>query len=290
MQFIDRLAEGVSKKQSPLMVGLDPRANQLPAEVVEASNSTADAYFAFCQGVIEACHEFVAVVKPQLAFFECLGPDGLIALYKVIQMAREHDLLVVLDGKRNDIGSTATAYAEAYLGTDSPWKGDALTVSPYLGDDSLTPFVDRCRTSDSGIFVLVKTSNPGGGRWQDRTCDGQTIFESVGAYVEELAATTKGSSGFGDVGAVVGATYPEQLASLRKAMPHTWFLVPGFGAQGGTAKDVAPAFDSDGLGAIINSSRGIIFAYNKAEYRELDWKTAVQQATKDTVGILREAQ
>ncbi len=169
----------------------------------------------------------VPAVKPQAAFFEQLGPPGMTALYDVIQYARAAGLIVILDGKRNDIGSTAEAYAEGYLGS-----ADALTVSPYLGEDSLRPFVEVGQRRGAGIFVLVKTSNPGGGQFQDLMADGRPLYRHVGEFVERLAVETAGRNGYGAVGAVVGATYPQQLAELREAMPHTWFLVPGYGAQG----------------------------------------------------------
>jgi orotidine-5'-phosphate decarboxylase len=214
-------------------------------------------------------------------------------LKDTIDYAAARGLLVILDGKRNDIGSTAAGYAEAYLGpgTASAWGCDALTVSPYLGDDSLTPFVEVAQLRGAGIFVLVKTSNPGGNRFQDLIAGGQPLYRHVGGYVETLAAQTAGSGGYGAVGAVVGATYPEQLAELRQSMPHTWLLIPGFGAQGGTAKDCAAAFDADGLGAIVNNSRGIIFAHARPEYRERfgarRWQEAVEAATREMIEQLR---
>jgi orotidine-5'-phosphate decarboxylase len=202
--------------------------------------------------------------------------------------------LVILDAKRNDIGSTATAYAQAYLGRSpaSVWGADSMTVSPYLGDDSLQPFVDVAAQRGAGLFVLVKTSNPGGRLFQDLKADGQPLYRHVGQLVERYAVETCGASGYGAVGAVVGATYPEQLAELRRSMPHTWFLVPGFGAQGGGAVDVAGGFDSQGLGAVINSSRGIIFAHARAEYKDrygdARWQEAVEAATLDMIAQLRE--
>ena len=209
----------------------------------------------------------VPAVKPQAAFFEELGPPGMQALADVIRYARERGLLVIVDGKRNDIGSTATAYARAYLGADqSAWGGDALTVSPYLGADSIEPFVETGRERRAGIFVLVKTSNPGGGQFQDLVCDGRPLYRHVAEFVERLAAASAGPSGYGDVGAVVGATWPEQLVELRQAMPHAWLLIPGFGSQGGTARDVQAGFDARGRGAIVNNSRGIIFAHARPEY------------------------
>ncbi len=179
------------------------------------------------------------------------------SLSEVIAYARAQNLLVILDGKRNDIGSTAEAYADGYLGAESAWAADALTVSPYLGDDSLTPFVDVAVRRSAGIFVLVKTSNRGGRQFQDLTCDGQPVYARVADYVESLAAAQSGECGYGAVGAVVGATYPAQLVELRAAMPHTWFLVPGYGSQGGTARDVAAALDPAGFPAQWDPKLGI---------------------------------
>jgi orotidine-5'-phosphate decarboxylase len=280
------------------MVGLDPRLENLPGNLRKNIDprdwsAVAGAYRQFCVEVIAAVAPLVAVVKPQLAFFEQLGPAGMQALGEVIAAARSAGLIVIMDGKRNDIGTTATAYAQAYLGAPprSAWGADALTVSPYLGDDSLAPFVDVARQNEAGVFVLVKTSNPGGGKFQDLVTDGQRLYERVADYVEQLARETVGECGLGIVNAVVGATYPEQLAELRRRMPHAWLLVPGFGAQGGAASDVAAAFDRRGLGAIINNSRGILFAYERAPYRdrfgEVRWQEAVAAATRDMIDLLR---
>jgi orotidine-5'-phosphate decarboxylase len=217
----------------------------------------------------------------------------MVALKSVIDHARQNNLLVILDGKRNDIGTTATAYAEGYLGLPevSAWGADALTVSPYLGDDSLTPFVEVAKRTGGGIFVLVKTSNPGGKTFQDLTAAGRPLYRHVADHVEALAAGTLASCSYGAVGAVVGATYPQQLAELRLAMPHAWLLVPGYGSQGGTAKDVAAAFDAQGLGAIVNNSRGIIFAHARKEYAgrfgAKRWQEAVEAATREMIDQLR---
>jgi orotidine-5'-phosphate decarboxylase len=214
-------------------------------------------------------------------------------LAAVIAYAQQKGLLVILDGKRNDIGSTATAYAQGMLGAggQSPWGADALTVSPYLGDDSLQPFIDVACQRAAGVFVLVKTSNPGGKMLQDLMADGRPIYRHVADYVERQAAATVGACGYGAVGAVVGATYPAQLAELRAAMPHTLFLVPGFGSQGGTARDVAAAFDVTGGGAVVNNSRGIIFAHALKPYSErygaAGWQEAVEAATRDMIAQLR---
>ena len=292
--YTDQLAAAVAKKKSPLVVGIDPRWDQLPAALRsdETPAGRAEAYRRFSIGVIEAVAEVVPAVKPQMAFFEELGPAGMAALGDVVRRAQGLGLQVVLDGKRNDIGSTAEAYARGLLGRDSAWGGDALTVSPYLGDDSLAPFADVARERGAGVYVLVKTSNPGGAVWQDRLIDDAPLYRHVGEHVEQLAEQTVGASGYGLVGAVVGATYPDQLAELREAMPHTWFLVPGFGAQGGSAADVAPAFDARGMGAIVNSSRGVIFAYNRPEYErfgQANWQEAIQQAARDATAQLADA-
>jgi orotidine-5'-phosphate decarboxylase len=292
--FADRLIAAVRAKGNPVLVGLDPRTESLPPGLL-VGGSPEDASFAyceFCKRVIDVVAPLVPAVKPQAAFFEQLGPAGCFALKAVIEYAAASGLVVILDGKRNDIGSTAQGYAEAYLGPGdaSPWGCDALTVSPYLGDDSLTPFVEVAKSRGAGIFVLVKTSNPGGKRFQDITAEGRPLYRHVADYVETLAAATTGQGGYGLVGAVVGATYPQQLAELRQAMPHTFFLIPGYGAQGGTAKDCAAAFEKNGLGAIVNSSRGIIFAHARPEYKERfgpsRWQAAVEAATRDMIAEL----
>jgi len=319
--FSDRLAAGIRAKGTPVLVGLDPRAEQLPAPLVENCDpadveALAYAYCEFCCGVIDVVAPLVAIVKPQAAFFEQLGPPGMQALAEVVYYARRSGLLVILDGKRNDIGSTAEAYADAWLSPppdpamadehDSSdhdhsdeeheleaidWRADALTVSPYLGDDSLEPFVQAAGDRAAGVFVLVKTSNPGGATFQDLIADGQPIYRHVAKHVERLAQESAAECGYGAVGAVVGATYPAQLAELREAMPHAWLLVPGFGAQGGTARDTAGGFDAAGLGAIINNSRGIIFAHAKKPYAErfgaARWQEAVDAATRDMIDQLR---
>lgn len=293
--FGDRLAAAVQNKRNGVVVGLDPRREQLPASLRTTEQAslakTAESFERFCREIVDVVAELVPAVKPQAAFFEQLGPAGMLALGRVVRYATEKDLLVILDGKRNDIGSTAAAYADAYLGRASAWGADCLTVSPYLGEDSLTPFVEVSQQRGAGIFVLVKTSNPGSGFLQDKTIDGQTVYRRMADCVQSLSAGAIGASGYGPIGAVVGATYPAQLVELRAAMPQCWFLVPGFGAQGGTARDVAGAFDESGLGAVVNSSRGIIFAHARDEYRERfgdsRWQEAVAAATRDMIDQLR---
>ncbi|HZZ71117.1 MAG TPA: orotidine-5'-phosphate decarboxylase [Pirellulales bacterium] len=293
--FADRLTAAVRRTRTPVLVGLDPRWEQLPDSLRSGDDSLASrarAYTRFCQGVIDVVAPLVPAVKPQAAFFEELGPAGMQSLAEVLVYARQKKLLVILDAKRNDIGSTATAYAHGYLdaGGAAAWGADALTVSPYLGDDSLTPFVDVAMERGCGLFTLVKTSNAGGKTFQDLLVDGQPLYRHVGQFVERLAEQTVGACGYGAVGAVVGATYPEQLAELRQAFPRTWFLVPGYGAQGGGAQDVAGAFDAHGLGAIVNNSRGIIFAHAGkafAQFGPARWQEAVAAATGQMIEELR---
>jgi orotidine-5'-phosphate decarboxylase len=293
ISFGDRLARAVRLRSSPVMVGLDPRADSLPRGLLRPEDAhdpqkVAQAYVDFCAGVMRAVQGTAAIVKPQMAFFEALGPHGLEALAKVVQQAHADEFLVVLDGKRNDIGSTAEAYAQAYLGRGSRYGADAITVSPYLGDDSLAPFVSAAKARGGGLFVLVKTSNPGGKMFQDLVVDGRPLYGRVADHVQSLAKQTIGESGYGAVGAVVGATYPEQLAELRMAMPNAWLLVPGYGAQGAGAKEVAGAFDNGGLGAVINSSRNIIFAHAHPRYKHyIDWIDSVAAAAEDMLAELR---
>jgi orotidine-5'-phosphate decarboxylase len=294
--FTDSLAASIQELGSPVVVGLDPRWEQLPDSFRGGGGSLADrakAFETFCNVATDVVAPLVPAVKVQAAFFEELGPAGMTAMASVIDHAHERGLLVILDGKRNDIGSTAEAYARGYLGPESAWHADALTVSPYLGDDSLTPFIETAAARSACVFVLVKTSNPGSAMLQNLLTDRQPLYRTLGAYVERLAAQNIGVSGFGCVGAVVGATYPQQIAELRAAMPHTWFLVPGFGSQGGTAADVATAFDSRGLGAVVNNSRGILFAHSRPEYAQrfgaARWQDAVDAATREMIAQLREA-
>lgn len=291
--FAERLAAAVSARGNPVCVGLDPRYEQLPPGLLVGDGASyaerAGAYLRFCVEIIDVVAPLVGVVKPQSAFFEQLGPHGVGALAEVIAHARRSGLLVIVDAKRNDIGSTAEAYADAYLGAEPPLGGDALTVSPYLGSDSLAPFVKTARERAGGLFILVKTSNPGGGQFQDLLAEGRTVYRHVADYVTQLARETLGPSGYGLAGAVVGATWRGQLEELRAALPHSWLLVPGYGSQGGTAEDVAAAFDARGLGAVVNNSRGLIFAHASARYASFGaarWQAAVEAATRDMIAEL----
>lgn len=298
--FGDKLARAVLAKRTPAVVGLDPRFGELPEALRNDCDNTTRAGRArtvrrFCEEVIDQVAELVPAVKIQSAFFESLGPEGMEGLRSVVLYARQQALLVIIDVKRGDIGSTAEAYAEAFLGPeeDTPWPADAITANPYLGTDTLEPFIRKACPIGSGVFVLVRTSNPGAPEFQDlQTVAGKPVYRHVAEWVEAQAQASRGDYGLGIVGAVVGATYPKQLEELRSAMPHSWLLVPGYGAQGAGAKDVAPAFREDGLGAIVNSSRGIIFAYRRPPYdalaREAGWQKAVRRATEDMIAELRE--
>jgi orotidine-5'-phosphate decarboxylase len=300
--FAARLTAAILRTQTPALVGLDPRFDQLPADLTARSASSGSdpgscaalACEEFCCRIIDVVAPLVPAVKPQAAFFEECGPAGCLALRNVIQHARRAGLIVICDGKRGDIGSTAEAYAQAYLaGEDpdaAPWGADALTVNAYLGADTLEPFVRVAEQRGAGIYVLVRTSNPGAAAFQDRVADGRTLYEYVAETVEQLADRTRGGGDFGAVGAVVGATWPKELAELRAAMPHAPLLVPGYGSQGGTAADVAAAFRDDGLGALVNNSRGINFAWTRKPYSEqfgpARWEDAVAAATRDMIADL----
>lgn len=300
--FATRLHDAIRTRKTPALVGLDPRLDWLPAEVLTRARNEHDdpyavaaaAFEEFCIRIIDVVAPLVPAVKPQAAFFEEYGPDGCLALARVMRYARAQGLIVIADAKRGDIGTTAEAYARAYLaGVDSqaaPWSADALTVNPYLGTDTLEPFVKVAKERGAGIYVLVKTSNPGAATFQDRRTEGQTLFGRVAEVVEQLSGSTADADGYGLVGAVVGATYPAELNELRLAMPHVPLLIPGYGSQGGTAADVAGGFDPQGLGAVVNNSRGINFAYRSgpfaAEFGEKRWEAAVEAATKQMIADL----
>lgn len=272
MHFTDALTEA-TKTKSPVCVGLDPRIDKLP----EGLEKSPAGVLEFCTGIIDAVADTAAVVKPQLAYFEALGWEGMLVFWGVCKYAKEKGLLVIADGKRNDIGSTCEAYAEAYLKKDSPV--DALTVCPYLGSDSVNPFIEKCAENDKGIFVLVKTSNPSSGELQDLPTGDEVVHEHMAQLVESWATQHLGpQTNLSCIGAVVGATYPEELTYLRTLMPHVPFLIPGYGAQGGTAADVKNGFIPDGTGAVVNSSRGIIYASSGTDWKEAAGEAASKMA------------
>ncbi|MCI0461849.1 MAG: orotidine-5'-phosphate decarboxylase [Gemmataceae bacterium] len=296
--FADRLAAACRQRGNSVCVGLDPRWDALPEEIrTRYSSATlaavARAFEEFSSRVLDVVAPLVPVVKPQSAFFEACGPAGLVALQAVLRRARRLGLLTILDGKRNDIASTAEAYADAALGgvthggvRRAVWDADALTVNPYLGRDAVEPFLLSARRDGRGVFVLVRTSNPGAGQFQDLVCDGRPLFQHVAEAAGTWAGENRGACGLGDVGAVVGATHREELAAVRQALPGVIFLVPGYGAQGATAADTAAAFLPNGLGAVVNSSRGIIASFPPAERA---WEAAVESATSKTISDLNAA-
>ncbi|MBL8799710.1 MAG: orotidine-5'-phosphate decarboxylase [Planctomycetia bacterium] len=293
--FADRLNAAIRAKGNAVCVGLDPRWESLPLALRQrhgdhSLEAMARAFEEFSCRIIDLVAPLVPVVKPQSAFFEMCGPAGMTAQLRVLRHAHAAGLLTILDAKRNDIASTATAYADAAFagsaiaGTVHPvWDADALTINPYLGRDAVEPFIQSARLSGRGLFVLVRTSNPGAGQFQDLICDGRPVYRHVAEAVSAWNREHLAASGFGDVGAVVGATHPAELAEVRQVLPEAIFLVPGYGAQGGAARDVAPAFRDDGLGAIVNSSRGIIFAFKP---EQADWESGVVQATHKTIADL----
>lgn len=280
--FADRLAEVVERKRSQLLVGLDPRPELLPIELRGATHlgraASAEACERFCRGIIDAVSPYVVGIKPQIAFFEALGPDGMRSFEELCRYAQAAGLLVVVDGKRGDIGSTARAYAAAYLepGEETPALADALTVNPYLGRDSLEPFLSACRRSGGGIFCLVKTSNSGSADIQDLTLsDGRPLWHHVAELVEHWGEDLVGERGLSNVGAVVGATHPRAVGEARRLLPRSILLLPGVGAQGATAADVARAFTSGPASALVPASRAILYAFRSDAD---DWRGAAAKA------------
>ncbi len=278
--MIQQLIQKIQKTKAPLCVGLDPMLGYIPEHILKASfqefgetlEGAANAIWHFNKEIVDHTWDLIPCVKPQIAMYEQFGIEGLKVYVRTIRYCQDKGLLVIGDAKRGDIGSTSAAYATAHLGKvkvgeswHTAFDTEFLTVNPYLGTDGVKPFVDVCKAEDKGIFVLVKTSNPSSGEFQDRLIDGRPLYEHVADKVVEWGADCMDGE-YSNVGAVVGATYPEMSAVLRKQMPHTYFLVPGYGAQGATAGDLRPCFDDNGLGAIVNSSRGIIAAYRQEKY------------------------
>lgn len=289
---LDRLIEKIEQMQNPTVAGLDPKLDYVPEYIRkhcfekygETLKGAAKALLEFNKGLIDALYDIVPAVKPQAAYYEMYGAAGMKTLYKTQEYARSKGMYVITDGKRNDIGTTMEAYAAAHLGKVKvgsteiePFLGDALTVNGYLGSDGIKPLLKICSENDKGIFVLVKTSNPSSGELQDRLIDGEPIYEVMGKMCEKWGEELPGVYGYSGVGAVVGATYPEQIKTLRALLPKTFFLIPGYGAQGATAADIAGAFDKNGLGGIVNSSRGIMCAYQKQKVSEHEFAEAARR-------------
>jgi orotidine-5'-phosphate decarboxylase len=297
-RFADRLVSAITEKSAPCVVGLDPVLEYIPDAFVRECGLSREGDLeerariveAYCVMTLEAVHDLVPAVKPQMAYFELFGSHGMRALERCIETARELGLLVLLDGKRGDIGSTSRAYAEAYLASAPPraMEVDCLTLNPYLGEDSLAPFVDVALANDKGLFVCVRTSNPGADVLQNqRVSDGRTVYEVAADLVSGFNDRSIGASGFGSIGAVVGATQAEAARKLRERLPRTLFLVPGFGAQGGSLDTVRACFLPGGQGAIVNSSRAVMYPDRFGTPKRSAAKDGVREAARDFVGAVR---
>lgn len=298
--MINKLVDKIKKTNAPVVVGLDPMLNYVPEHIQkkafdefgETLEGAAEAIWQYNKGIIDTTYDLIPAVKPQIAMYEQFGVPGLQAFKKTVDYAKEKDLVVIGDVKRGDIGSTSAAYAVGHLGKVqvgskkySLFDEDFATVNPYLGTDGIKPFVDVCKEENKGLFILVKTSNPSSGEFQDRLIDGRPLYEWVGEQVAKWGEDHMGNN-YSYIGAVVGATYPEMGKVLRKVMPKSYILVPGYGAQGGTAEGLKPYFNEDGLGAIVNSSRGIICAYKQDKYAKFgaeNYADASRQAVIDMI-------
>ena len=289
----DRLQEKIDTMKNPTVVGLDPDLENIPPMILERHlgekgetlQAAADGVLEFNMGLIDALWDIVPAVKPQAAFYEILGPEGVAALKKTCEYAKSKGMYVICDAKRNDIGTTAVAYSAAYLGTVKigetllrPFDVDALTVNAYLGSDGIIPFIEEAVKNDKAVFTLVKTSNPSSGELQDTFIGQERLYTVVAELMEKISADTIGNYGFSRVGAVVGATYPQEMEFLRSRLKNTFFLVPGYGAQGGSVADVAHAFTEKKQGAIVNSSRGVIAAWKNTGNNGQDYPAAAREA------------
>ena len=304
--MINKLVDKITKTHAPIVVGLDPMLNYVPehvqkaafAEYGETLEGAAEAIWQFNKEIIDKTYDLIPAVKPQIAMYEQFGIPGMIAYEKTVSYAQEKDLVVIGDIKRGDIGSTSAAYAVGHLGkvkvgnnTFAGFHEDFATVNPYLGSDGVKPFIDVCKEEKKGLFILVKTSNPSSGEFQDQLIDGKPLYELVGEKVAAWGEEHMGDK-YSYIGAVVGATYPEMGKVLRKVMPKSFILVPGYGAQGGQGKDLVHFFDEDGLGAIVNSSRGIIAAYKQEAYAKFgaeNFGEASRAAVEDMVADIKGA-
>jgi len=278
---IDALCAAIKKTQCPVCVGLDTELSHLPeayAPKEKSNDAIAQSVFRYNCDIIDAIKDVAPSVKVQAAYYEQYGVEGMRCFLDTMAYAKAAGLIVIADVKRNDIGSTAKAYANAYIRSSA---ADFITVNAYLGIDGIAPFIEACTETGKGIFALVKTSNPSGGEFQDLVVDGKKLYEIIADKVAEWGASIKGQSGYSSVGAVVGATYPAEAEALRQRCPHTFFLVPGYGAQGAGADDIAVNFDKRGLGGVVNSSRGILLAWKKDAYKGMSAPQAARQAVLD---------
>ncbi len=298
--MINKLTEKIRKTHAPIVVGLDPMLNYIPKHIQEAAfkecgetlEGAAEAVWQYNKAIVDATYDLIPAVKPQIAMYEQFGIPGLMAFKKIVDYCKEKDLVVIGDIKRGDIGSTSAAYAAGHIGKiqvgSKEYAGfdeDFVTVNPYLGSDGVNPFIDVCKKEKKGLFILVKTSNPSSGEFQDQLVNGRPLYELVGEKVAEWGQECMGDT-YSYIGAVVGATYPEMGRVLRRIMPKAYILVPGYGAQGGQGKDLVHFFNEDGLGAIVNSSRGIIAAYKQEKYAQIgeaNFADASRKAVEDMI-------
>ncbi|MBR2036256.1 MAG: orotidine-5'-phosphate decarboxylase [Lachnospiraceae bacterium] len=305
--MINKLVEKITKTQAPIVVGLDPMMKFIPEHIKAAAfkeygetlAGAGEAIWQYNKAIVDATYDLIPAVKPQIAMYEQFGIEGLIAFKKTVDYCKSKDLVIIGDVKRGDIGSTSEAYAVGHLGKvtvgSKQYYGfdeDFATVNPYLGSDGIKPFVNVCKEENKGLFILAKTSNPSSGEFQDKLVDGKPLYEVVAEKIAEWGADHMGSCGYSYIGAVVGATYPEMGKALRKVMPKNYILVPGYGAQGGKGKDLVHFFNEDGLGAIINSSRGIIAAYQQEAYAKFgaeNFAEASRQAVLDMQADIAQA-
>ena len=280
MNAMDRLIEKIIKMKSPVVMGLDPRYEMIP-ECVRNKYSldlegASKAILEYNKTLIDNTYDIIPAIKPQMAFYEMFGIHGMQTFLDTCKYAKEKGMIVIADNKRGDIGSTAKGYSNAYLGKtkigeieESIFDVDFMTVNPYMGTDCVKPFVEDCKKYDKGIFILAKTSNPSSGELQDeKLANGEEVYKKIISLIEKWGQDLRGDFGYSSIAAVVGATYPKQLQELRSLAPHTFFLIPGYGAQGGKAEDIKLGFDKQGLGGIVNASRSLMCAYKKEEWKK----------------------
>lgn len=290
--IMDILISKIQEKQSPIVMGIDPRYDFIPKYIKDKYENSLEGFakssVEFAKGLIDNVYDIIPAIKPQLAYFEAMGPEGLIAYQEIIKYAKSKDLIIISDAKRGDIGTTSKAYSNAFLGKtelddtqESIYDSDFVTVNPYMGSDSVNPFIEDCKNYNKGLFVLIKTSNKSSGELQDLTLDnGKKVYEHVAGLVDNWGNDMIGNYGYSSVAAVVGATYPEQLHEIRELAPNTFFLIPGYGAQGGKAEDIALAFDQNGLGGIVNASRSLMCAYKSDRWKNKFTEEQFGEATR----------
>ena len=298
--IMDSLIEKIKEKQSPIVMGIDPKYEFIPKHIREKYENNLEGFskaaVEFGKGLIDSVYDIIPAIKPQLAYFEAMGPEGLVAYQEIIEYAKSKGLIIISDAKRGDIGTTSKAYSNAFLGKtdledkdESIYDSDFVTVNPYMGSDSVNPFIEDCEKYNKGVFVLIKTSNKSSGELQDLKLEnGKTVYEHVTGLVNNWGKDLIGENGYSSVAAVVGATYPEQLREIREMAPNTFFLIPGYGAQGGKAEDIALAFDKNGLGGIINASRSLMCAYKSDRWKEKYTEEQYDEATRAEALRMRE--